>query len=139
MVNRRTKGSIEADVANAVVKFQREQQGRGPTDVRVHLVGEMLLVRCIGIFTPTESHLAATDEGRKCIRSARQELRSINHTEIEQIVAEILGCKVVRSYSDIDVSAAEQVEVYVLDADLERRLLRQDLELLGEISSPKKT
>ena len=37
-VNNRTKGSIEADVANAVVKFHREQQGRGPTDVRVHLV-----------------------------------------------------------------------------------------------------
>ena len=131
---RRTKGTIEADIANAVVRFQREQQGRGPSDVRVHLVGDMLLIRSGGIFTPTESHLAATDEGRRLIRSARHELRGIHHAEIEQIVAEIIGCKVKRSYCDVDVLAAEQIEVYVLMTDIERQLLRQELDLLGVVS-----
>ncbi len=123
-MNRPSKGTIEAEVANAVVRFQREQQGRGPTDVRTHLVGDLILVRCAGIFTPTEARLAATDEGRKLIKSARQELRSISHTEIEGIVSAIAGCPVVRSYGDISVEAAEQMEVYVLGVDLEKRLLR---------------
>jgi Uncharacterized conserved protein len=120
--HRPTRGAIEAEAANAVVRFQREQQGRGPTDVRAHLVGDLLLVRCTGIFTQTEARLAATEEGRKLIKSARQELRSINHEEIESILAGIVGCKVVRSYYDVDVEAAEQVEVFVLGVDVERRL-----------------
>jgi len=119
-----TKGSIESEVASAVVRFQREQQGRGATDVRAHLLGDLLIVRCGGIWTPTEAHLAASDEGRRLIKSARQELRSINRAEIEGILARIVGCDVVRSYYDLEVSAAEQVEVYVLSVDVEKRLLR---------------
>ena len=133
-VDRPTKGCIEADIANAVVKFHREQQGRGPSDVRAHLIGDMVLVRCTGIFTPTEAHLSVSEDGRKLIKSSRQELRSINHTEIEGMVAAIVNCAVLRSYCDLDVDAAEQVEVYVLAADIEKRLLRQDLDRLGGLT-----
>ena len=74
---------------------------------------------------------ANPDEGRKLIKSARQELRSINHREIEDIVAEIVGASVLRSFGDVDVQAAELIEVYVLEADVEKRLLRQDLNRLS--------
>jgi uncharacterized protein YbcI len=133
-VDRVTKGSIEAEIANAVVRFHREQQGRGPVDVWTRLIGDMVLVRCSGIFTPIEAHLSASDDGRKLIKSARQELRALNHGEIEGIVAGIAGCAVLRSYCDVDVEAAEQVEVYVLEADLEKRLLRQELDRLGGLT-----
>src|SRR5437588_500730 len=98
-----TKGSIEAEIANAVVRFQREQQGRGPADVRAHLVGDLVLVRCTGIFTAIEARLASTEEGRKLIKSARQELRAINHREIEEVIAGIVGCNVLRSYFDLNL------------------------------------
>lgn len=133
-----TKGSLEAEAANAVTRFQREQQGRGATDVRAHLLGDLIVVRCGGIFTPTEARLAATEEGRRLIKSARQELRSINRAEIERIIADILGCEVVRSYYDVDVDAAEQVEVYVLSVDVEKRLLRQDVDKLTN-TGPRRT
>ena len=133
-VNRPTKGTIEAEVANAVVRFQREQQGRGPNEVRAHLIGDLVLVRCGGIFTPTEARLAASEEGRKLIKSSRQELRSIVRREIETILGAIVGCRVLRSYVDVDVEAAEMIEVYVLEMDLEKSLLRQDLDRLGSIA-----
>lgn len=117
-----TKGTIEAEIANAVVRFQREQHGRGATDVRAHLQGELILVRSGGIFTPTEAKLAVSDEGRKLIKSSRQELRSINHAEIEEIIGHIVDCAVLHSFYDVDVSAAEQVEVYVLKNDVEKQL-----------------
>ena len=123
-MNRPTRGAIEAAVANACVRFQREQQGRGPNDLRVHLLGDLLLVRSTGILTQTEARLAATEEGRRLIKSARQELRTINHQEIEELLAAIIGCPVVRSYYDVDVTAAEQMEVYVLERDLEKVLLK---------------
>lgn len=125
-MDRVTKGSVEAEVANAVTRFHREQQGRGPQDVRAHLIGDIVLVRCSGIFTPVEARLSASEDGRKLIRSARQELRAINHAEAEGLVADIVGCRVLRSYADVDVEAAEQMEVYVLAEDAEKRLLRQD-------------
>jgi uncharacterized protein YbcI len=128
-----TKGSIEAEVANAVVRFQREQQGRGAADVRAHLIGDLMVVRSSGIFTPTEAHLAASEEGRRLIRSARQELRSIHREEIEGIVARLLTCEVIRSYYDVDANAAEQVEVYILSLDVEKRLLRQDVDRLSNV------
>ena len=121
---RKTKGTIEADISNAVVRFQREQQGRGPTEVWAHLAASMLFVRSSGIFTQTEAHLAATEEGRRLIKSARVELRSINKAEIEEIVAGIAECKVLRSYYDVDVEAGEQVEAFVLERDVERALDR---------------
>src|SRR5260370_40588048 len=97
-VSRLTRGTIEAQVANAIVQFQREQQGRGPADVRVHLIGDLILARCTGIFTLTETRLAVSEEGRRLIKSARQELRAITRTDQESLIADIVGCKVIRSY-----------------------------------------
>ncbi len=116
-----SKGALEADVAAAITRFHREQQGRGPGEVRAFLVGDMILVRCSQIFTPIEAHLSASDEGRKLIKSARQELRSINHDEIETVIGDLCGCIVARSYCDLNVEAAEQIEVYALEKNLEKQ------------------
>lgn len=115
-----SKGALEAEIAGAITRFQREQQGRGPGEVRAFVVGEMIVVRCQSIFTPVEAHLSASDEGRKLIKSARQELRSINHLEIEEIIAALAGCAVLRSHCDLSVESAEQVEVYILAGNLEK-------------------
>ena len=116
-----TKGALEADVAAAITRFHREQQGRGPGEVRAFLVGDVILVRCSQIFTPIEAKLSVSDEGRKLIKSARQELRSINHAEIEGVIGELCGCAVARSYCDLNVEAAEQIEVYILAQNLEKQ------------------
>lgn len=119
-MNQPTKGALEAEIANSVTKFHREQQGRGPQEVRAFIVGEMVLVRCSGIFTLTESKLCASDDGRKLIQSARRELRSINHQEIEEIISLLCNSTVLRSYCDLNVEAAEQIEVYILERNLEK-------------------
>ena len=114
----RTKGSLEAEVAGAVVRFHREQHGRGPSEVRAALLADLAIVRCVEVLTPTETRLATTEGGRRLVRSSRQELRSIVHGEVESIVAGIVGCRVLRSYCDMDVEAGEQIEVYVLERDI---------------------
>lgn len=130
----RTKGSIENEIADAAVKFQREQQGRGAGAVRAHLIGDLVIVRSSSIFTPTEARLAVSEEGCRLIKSSRYELRSINHAEIEEIVAGIVGCAVRHSFFDVNVQAAEQMETYVLEYDVERKLLRSDLGRMGGLS-----
>ena len=137
IVSRVTRGTIEAQIANALVQFQREQQGRGASDVQVYLLGDLVLVRSTGIFTVTEQRLSGTDEGRRLIKSARQELRTITHFDQETLVASIVGCNVMRSYGDVDVNASEQVEVFVLETDIEKRLLRQELDALSGLGIQK--
>jgi uncharacterized protein YbcI len=131
-VSKATKGSIEAEVSNASARFQREQHGRGPKDVRAMLNADVLLVRSTGIFTPIEESLMTTEEGRNLIKSARRELRSISMATIESELGRLVDAKVLRSYYDVDVTAGEQIEVYVLDQDLEKRLLRLDLDAYRE-------
>ena len=131
------KRTIEAEIANAVVRIQREQQGRGPEDARVHILGDLVVARSSGVLTPNEVRLAATEEGRRLIKSARQELRYIAHQESEAVIARILECSVLRSYGDMDVEAAEMVEVYVLDTDIERKLLRHELDDLNGMNRPR--
>ena len=55
-MTRITKGTMEAEIAAATVRTQREQIGRGATDVRAYVVGEMVIVRCTGILTPAEAN-----------------------------------------------------------------------------------
>ena len=114
-----TREEIEENVAHAAESFHIDQQGRPPRSIRAHLVADMVVVYSAGIYTTTEENLSATDEGRKLIKSARRELRSLTRKEIEARVAQIVGRKVLRSFWDMDVRTGEQVEVYMLDHPLE--------------------
>ena len=40
----KTKGEIEAEISEAMVKFELEYMGRGPKEVRSFIVEDMVLV-----------------------------------------------------------------------------------------------
>jgi uncharacterized protein YbcI len=58
----KTKGELEAEVSNAVMRFRREYMGRGPQDVRTYLLEDMALVRPKGVLTPAEQWLAQVED-----------------------------------------------------------------------------
>lgn len=105
---------IEAEIADAIARFHREQQGHAPASVQAHVLADMVVVRSARVFTPNENDLAQTSEGRKIIQSARRDLRALTRREIEGEVSRILGVPILRSFYDLDVRTADQVEVYVL-------------------------
>ena len=113
-MNTLTNDPIETQVADAVAKYHLDQQGRAPKSLRAHLVADMVIIHSQGIYTPTEESLADTEEGRKLIKSARRELRSITRRDIEAKIGSIVGCEVLRSFWDLDIRSGEQVEVYML-------------------------
>ncbi len=41
----KTKGEIEAEISEAMVKFEVEYMGRGPKEARTHIIEDMVLVR----------------------------------------------------------------------------------------------
>jgi uncharacterized protein YbcI len=113
--------AAEVEVANAICRYHREHQGRAPGRVHVMLKGNLVVVLTSDIFTPQEEALHVTDDGRKLIKSARRECRSLTREQAHSAVSRVLGCPVLRSYWDIDVRVGEQMEAYVLSEDLESR------------------
>jgi uncharacterized protein YbcI len=110
-----TDANDESRIAEAINRYHEDQQGCVPRSVTVRILDEIVIVHSAGIYTPTEEGLFSSDEGRKLIKSARRELRSLSRREIEAEVGRILNCRVLRSFWDLDVRAGEQIEVYMID------------------------
>jgi uncharacterized protein YbcI len=106
--------SLELELANAVARYHREQQGRSPGRIKVSIAGNLIVVVTNDIYTPSEEQLSRDDEGRAIIKSARRELRSLTRDRAHAEIAGVCGCPVLRSYWDIDSRVGEQIEVYVL-------------------------
>ena len=47
----RTRGEAEAEITQAVIKFEKEYLGRGPVDARTFFVNDMILIRLRGLLT----------------------------------------------------------------------------------------
>jgi len=115
----KTKGELEAEVSNAVMRFKREYMGRGPQDVRTYLLDDMALVRLKGVLTPAEQRLAQVEDphrGRDLIKQLRIELIEHGRELLEDAVKAILGVGIVSLRSDISTRTGESILLFTLDA-----------------------
>lgn len=117
-----TKGSLEKQIAEAVIAFWRELLGRGPEDTRTFILQDMVIVRMKGVLTTEERHLARSEKGRGLVKQMRVLLREMHSGEIEAVIAAKTGCQVISSHSDMSTKTGERVEIYMLDQNLEKRL-----------------
>jgi len=115
----RTKGEVESAIRNAVIKFEQEFMGRGPEDVRVFIIKDIVLVRLKGVLTPAERQLAKTAEGVEMVRRLRQTLIAQGREKLSQQVDELTGAKTAGLFTDIDTQIGERIIVFTLDQDLE--------------------
>ena len=73
----KTQGEIEAAVCKGMSHFEQEYMGRGPKDIRAHLIGDLLVVRLQGVLTAAEQHLVTTlpaEKGRDLLKQVRSQL-----------------------------------------------------------------
>src|SRR5438270_13482257 len=76
----KTQGEIEAAICDGVSRFEQEYMGRGPKDIRAHLLGDFLAVRLQGVLTAAEQHLVQTlapEKGRDLLKQVRTQLSEI--------------------------------------------------------------
>ena len=112
---------MEAEVSQAVVKYEREYMGRGPTDARTHLLRDMVIVRLKGILTPAEHQLVKV-EGVELLKEVRTKLLETGRQRLEKSVQEITGLPVVSMHSDLSTKTGERIVIFVLSEDIEERL-----------------
>lgn len=115
----KSKGQLEADISEALIKFEKEYMGRGPEQTKTYIIGDMVVVRLQRVLTPAEEQLAgATDEttGRTLIKRVRIELLEKARPLLEQIILGLTGKRVKSLHTDISTITGERVIVFTLDS-----------------------
>jgi len=115
----KTKGQIEAEISEAIIKFEKEYMGRGPEETKTYIIEDMVFVRLIGVLTPAEKQLAKSDDnlkGKALIKQVRIELLEKARGLLEQIIMDVLGKKVVSLHTDISTLTGERVIIFTLES-----------------------
>ena len=115
----KTKGQIEAQISEAIIKFEKEYMGRGPTETKTYIIRDMILIRLKGVLTPAEEQLAKSSEGSTLIKRTRVQLLEGAKILLEQIVLDVTGFQTVSLHSDISTKTGERIIIFTLDQNLE--------------------
>lgn len=110
---------MEAEISEAVIRFEREYMGRGPEETRTFILDDMVLVRLKGVLTPAESNLAggcSDNRGRMLVKQARIELLENARELLEAIIRDVLGQKVKSLHTDISTRTGERIIIFTLVA-----------------------
>ena len=113
----KTQGEIEAAVCDGLSRFEHDFMGRGPKDIRAHLIGDLLVVRLQGVLTAAEQHLVTTlpaEKGRDLLKQVRTQLIEIARPALETLIREITGSKPVSMHHDISTITGEEVVIFSL-------------------------
>ena len=119
-MNGKTKGQVEAEISQVLVKFELEYMGRGPSDVRSYLLQDMVVVRLKGILTPAERQLVKA-EGVELIKQVRAKLLETGQSGLKQSLEELTGLSVVSMHSDLSTTTGERVILFVMSGDVEEK------------------
>jgi uncharacterized protein YbcI len=113
----KTQGEIEAAVCAGVTGFEQEYMGRGPKDIRAHLLGDLVVVRLRGVLTAAEQQLVMAlpaEKGRDLLKQVRTHLVETARPVMEAMVREVTGSEVVSVHHDISTATGEEVLLFTL-------------------------
>lgn len=113
----RSRGQIEAEISEAVIRFEKEYMGRGPLETKTYLIEDMVLVRLKGVLTQAEHQLAETSEnsgGRELIKRVRVALLEKGRPLLQAEVESLVGAKVKSLHTDISTVTGERVLLFTL-------------------------
>ncbi|MBN2592997.1 MAG: DUF2294 domain-containing protein [Sedimentisphaerales bacterium] len=115
----KSKGQLEADISEALIKFEKEYMGRGPEQTKTYIIADMIVVRLQRVLTPAEQQLAgASDEmrGLTLIKQVRTELLEKARPLLERIITDLTGKSVKSLHTDISTATGERVIIFTLDS-----------------------
>lgn len=118
----KTKGQVEAEISEAIVKFEKEFMGRGPSETKTDIIDDLVLVRLKGIMTQAEYRLAKAEDSprsRDLIKQVRCELLENGRPLLEAVVHELTGRKTVSLHTDISTITGERVIIFTLDGPVQ--------------------
>lgn len=117
-----TAKEIVQEVNKAIIHFEKEFLGRGPLEVKTHIVeADMILVRLKGVLTPAEHQLGQGSDhqrGRRLVKQMRQQLIESGRPLLNQVIRDIVGQPVQSLHTDISTKTGERIIVFTLEGKL---------------------
>jgi len=113
----KTQGEIEAAVCDGITRFEQDFMGRGPKDIRAHLIDDVLFVRLKGVLTAAEQHLVKSlpaEKGRDLLKQVRVHLLETARPLLETMIEAITGIKVISMHHDVSTVTGEEVVLFTL-------------------------
>jgi uncharacterized protein YbcI len=113
----KSQGEIENAISDGMSRFEQEYMGRGPKDVRAHLIDDLVVVRLTGVLTAAEQQLVKTlpaDKGRDLLKQVRTHLVETARPSMEAMIEEITGVKVLSLHHDISTMTGEEIVLFAL-------------------------
>jgi uncharacterized protein YbcI len=124
----KTPGEIEAAICEGISRFEQDYMGRGPKDIRAHLLGDLLVVRLRGVLTAAEQHLVkslSADRGRDLLKDVRTQLIETARPLLETLVREVTGVEALSLHHDISTVTGEEVILFTLAESPDVRAARK--------------
>lgn len=118
----KTKGQIEAEISEAIIKFEKEHLGRGPKEARTFIVQDMIVVRLRRVLTPAEIQLAKDPEGCRLIKEVRHRLLEGSRSILEKMILDRTGEKVISLHTDISTKTGERIIIFSLKENLGKKI-----------------
>lgn len=116
----KTRGEAEAEITQAVIKFEKEYLGRGPLDARTFFIHDMVLIRLRGVLSTGDRKLAETREGKTLLKETRRQLLESSRSLFQELVSQTIGCKLVSFHTDISTQTGERIIVLTTDTNLDQ-------------------
>jgi uncharacterized protein YbcI len=109
------KGLMEDEITKAMIQWEREYKGRGPTEAKTDILRNMVIVTLRGVLSPAECHLAQSREGMALIKKLRQQLVEQGRPGLETIISNVTSANVISLHTDISTKTGERLFVFVMD------------------------
>ena len=113
----RTRGEIEAAISEEISRFKQEYMGRGPKDIQVHLLDDLLLIRLRGVLAAAEQQLVKSlpaEKGRDLLKQVWSHLIETTRPIMEAMVEKATGGKILTMHHDISTTTGEEVILFTL-------------------------
>lgn len=113
----KTKGQLEAEISDSIVRFELDYMGRGPEEARTYILEDLVIVRLRGVLTPAERRLAGADgtpRDRSLVKEMRRELIEKARPLLETIIEDVTGQAVRSLHTDISTRIGERIIVFSL-------------------------
>ncbi len=117
----RTIGQVEAEIAAALIQFEKDFLGRGPKETKAYIIEDMILIRLKGVLTPAEQQLAKNTEGTELIKRLRSNLLEQARELLSGTIEKITGLGVTSLYTDISTKTGERIILFTLIENLAER------------------
>jgi len=117
VVAMKTQGEIEAAISEGISHFQQNYMGRGPKEIRAHLLGDLVVVRLRSVLTEAEQHLARSlpaEKGRDLLKQVRTQLIETARPVLQTLVQDVTGVEAVSLHHDISTTTGEEVILFTL-------------------------